>query len=266
MKRMMIKSSVAVAALLVASGAFAAGPPAGVPAGPPAGIPMGPPPGVGGGPPAGIPAGGPPAGVPMGPPAGVPAGPPSGVTHGPPSSVTSNTTHGKPANLAGSPSTNAASDSASSVGKAASLLKQLNAGHASANGMQHASSKSIVGAIYAYKTSTVSAQTAIDKYTPLVKQWTTTVNADKAAVTKAQNYLDSLSTTDPNYAQAKTDLQTAQDQLAADQKTLDGYQSQLTQAQNDLQAAQDTLQTSTNVQLSPDVVKQLNTLLGISTT
>ena len=128
----------AAAALLAGSAAVAGGPPGHVPVGPPAGIPMAPPPGV---------ASGPPAHVPVGPPAAATAHVPQGVAAG------------KAADLP---------DSASSIGAAASLLGKLNAAHASSNALEHASPKSVVGAIATYKSATLTAEASIKQYTAAV--------------------------------------------------------------------------------------------------
>lgn len=204
MKHLTIKTGAVVAALFTAGSALAGGPPGGVPVGPPQGIPVGPPPGAGG-PPAGVPAG-PPAGVPAGPPQGVPAGPPSGVPAGPPAVATSHIPQGAPlgkpdglpdsaASIGSDVSGSAAADVQGdpSLAKAASMLEQLNAAHASDTGLAHASPNSIVGALAAYKQAVIDAA------------------GDTTALT----------------------------------------------------AAQDQLATSTHTTLTPDVITNLNTLLGV---
>jgi len=156
------------ATALMSSGAFAAGPPFGVPMGPPPFVTMGPPPGVTMGPPPGVTMG-PPPGVTMGPPPGVTAGPPPGVNMGPPAAalahIPAGVPLGKPTNLpvdgnsvgsavSASARTNAALNggAAESVeANAASELGKLNATHASPTAFDHANPNSAVGEIATYE-------------------------------------------------------------------------------------------------------------------
>lgn len=225
----------AASVLALTAGAAFAGPPAGVPVGPPAGIPMGPP-----------------AGVPTGPPAGIPHGPPAGITAGPPSAATSHIPEGVTMGAQGDVGASAANH-ASDTGAAASLLKQLNAGHASDTGLAHASSKSIVGAIGAYKTATLSAQADVSAYTVKVQE-------DQTSVDAAQTAYDAVDPTDTTaLADAQATLDAAKAQLAADQASLDAANLAVTDAQTQLSS-------STNVTLTPEVVGKLDNLLGIPTT
>ena len=202
----------------------------------------------------------------MGPPPGVPAGPPAGIPAGPPAAATSHIPQGaalgKPDGLPGSAksigpevsasaSANAQNDP--SLADAASLLKQLNAAHASDTGLVHASSKSIVGALGIYKTSTLSAQTDVNTYTQAVAN-------DQQAVTDAQQALTDAQNAMP-FDQAAVD--TAQANLTAAQNQLAADQSSLTAAQQAVTDAQTQLASSTKTTLTPEVIGDVNSLLGI---
>ena len=139
------------------------------------------------------------------------------------------------------------------LGKGASFLGKLNAAHASTTALEHASATSTVGAIAAYKASTVSAQTSIKQYSGLVSQ-------DQSAVTLAQTALDAAKVANPpvqaDIDRATSDLSAAQQKLAADQ-------AQLAASQQAIIDAQTTLSSSTNKALTPEAVAKLNQLLGI---
>ncbi len=248
--------------LMAANTAFAAGPPGGFHMGPPSQVMMGLP-----------------AGASMGPPSGVRMGPPEGVTMGPPSSVTEGTAAGAGAageafrgralgntarfNSNHSLSTSVRSgdsagasvgESSNSLANAAKFLGKLNAAHASNTALSHASPRSVVGALANYKSQTLSAQSQIDTYTSLV-------NRDQLAVSSAQAQLTSL---EHSGTASQTQISQAQAQLNAAQQQLSSDQAQLSAAQAELVSAQNTLQTTTNRQLTPQVIARLNALLGIS--
>jgi uncharacterized membrane-anchored protein YjiN (DUF445 family) len=176
-------------------------------------------------------------------------GPPSGVTQGPPDVATSHIPD----------TTGPGTDS--SVADAANLLGNLNAGHASEQGLEHASSHSIVGAIEEYKTSVTAAQADITKYTDLVNTDTQNLQDAQTALNTfcATNTCPITDNTDPNYGtyndlnQAVTD---ATNQLTSDQNSLDAANAAVTDAQN-------TLADSANKELTPDAIDRLNALLGI---
>lgn len=179
--------SIAGAASICVTPAVAAGPPAGVPMGPPASVTMGPPASVTMGPPASVTMG-PPSSVTMGPPAGVTMGPPAGVTMGPPAAAMAHIPNGVPlgrpadvsnmgtnassgdtigSTVSASASANGQNQEASSSAnaadaQAANILGNLNAAHASSTAFAHASSKSIVGEIAAYKTAMEAALSETD--------------------------------------------------------------------------------------------------------
>lgn len=247
MAHFMMKSSAAAIALLAANAALAT-PPAGVPHGPPAGIPMGPP-----------------AGVPHGPPAGVPHGPPQGVPQGKPQGLPDSATS-IGANVHASASAHAAAPHDPSLEKGASLLGKLNAAHASDTALAHASSKSVVGALATYKSSTLSAQADVSTYTEAVATDQANVAADQKAITDAQQALTEAQNANDQAAidAANADLAAAQNQLATDQSQLSADQASLAAAQQAIVDAQTTLSSSTNKTLTPEVVAKLNALLGIS--
>lgn len=220
---------------LLASGALAAGPPAGVPHGPPS-IPHGPP------------------SIPHGPPVGIPSGPPAVATAHIPQGVAT----GRPANPG---------SAASSVGAAAKLLGKLNAAHASDTALEHASSKSVVGAIAVYKSDTVTAQADVAKYSDLVIQDQAAVDAGQLAVNTAQAALDAAkAAATPDQAvidAAQTTLNTATANLATANQQLSADQVSLAAAQTGILDAQTALATSTNKTLTPATITSLNNLLGI---
>jgi len=154
-----------------------------------------------------------------------------------------------------------------SVAKAAAELGKLNAAHASATALDHASPKSIVGAISAYKSATVTAQAAVTKYTALVHQDDGTVTADQVALTNAQNALAALknspTTTPQQLASAQAAVTNAQTTLNAANAQLTSDQASLSSAQASIVSAQNTLASETNKPLTPGVIAQLNSLLGI---
>lgn len=195
---LLLASTSAISLAFFVQPAIAGGPPAGVSGGPPSFVTMGPPASVTMGPPAGVTMG-PPANVTMGPPAGVTMGPPASVTMGPPAAAMARIPHGvplgQPATLpqgasasggntiggtvsasaklnahgpanestGGSVTTNTSTDlTDTQEANAASELGKLNAAHASATAMAHASSKSIVGQIAAYKVAMQSALAETD--------------------------------------------------------------------------------------------------------
>ncbi|MEY4250655.1 MAG: hypothetical protein RJA87_2288 [Pseudomonadota bacterium] len=139
------------------------------------------------------------------------------------------------------------------LAKGASFLGNLNAAHASTKALEHASPTSTVGAIAAYKTSTLNAQTSLKQYAGLVSQ-------DQAAVTLAQSTLDAANSANPpvqaEIDRARADLIAAQQKLAADQ-------AQITAAEQAITDAQAALSNSTNKELTPDAIAKLNQLLGI---
>ncbi len=239
MKTKLLLVTAAASALIFIEPGWAGGPPAGVPMGPPASVTMGPP-----------------SSVTMGPPSSVTMGPPSSVTMGPPSSVTK----GPPANVAMGPPAGAmahipsGAQAAAGEAQAANLLGNLNAAHASSTALEHASSKSIVGAVAQYKTAMLSARADISKYTDLV-------NWDQAAVDAAQQTLTDLqnsgTATQDQIDAAQTDLTDAQTQLSADQAQLDA-------ANAEIGSAQTQLASSSNKELTPDAIAQVNALLGIN--
>lgn len=139
------------------------------------------------------------------------------------------------------------------LAKGASFLGNLNAAHASTTALEHASATSTVGAIAAYKASTLSAQTSLKQYTGLVSQ-------DQAAVTLAQSTLDAANSANPP---VQADIDRARADLTAAQQKLTADQAQLTAAQQAIVDAQTALSTSTNKELTPDAVSKLNQLLGI---
>lgn len=109
----------------------------------------------------------------MGPPAAATAHIPDGVPVGGPSTLPQNTQATTGASIGSSVSVSAkskgkssatvdASASASADANAAAELGKLNAAHASATAMQHASSKSIVGEIAAYKAAMQAALAQTD--------------------------------------------------------------------------------------------------------
>lgn len=224
----------------------------------PGGIPNG-----GGGP------GGPPASVTMGPPASAMHGPPSTVTQGPPATATqgppSAATQGPPAGATHVP--NGLAKGHADIDKAANLLGNLNAAHASDKALEHASPKSVVGAIAAYKKATVTAKADVVKYTDLVAADQTAVNSAQAAVDASAAKLaelqaaptpdtDAIAAAQAQLATDQAALASAQQQLAADQASLDAAQTAVT-------AAQTALAERANKPLTEEVIAQLNTLLGI---
>ncbi len=145
------------------SGGFAA-PPAGLTLGPPASVTMGPPAGVSMGPPASVTMG-PPASVAMGPPAaalahipdGVPLGPPATLPQGPAASAGDSIGATVSASARVHAGDNLGVSTDGGVDSAADLLGNLNAAHASEQGMAHAAAGSIVGEIAAYKSAMTAA-------------------------------------------------------------------------------------------------------------
>ena len=133
-------------------------------------------------------------------------------------------------------------------------LGALNAAHASPTALAHASSKSIVGAIAAYKSAMITAQADVSKYTTLVSQ-------DQAAVAAAQANLTALQASKTSTA---TQISDAQAQLTAAQQQLASDQAQLAAAQAEITSAQNTLASSSNKQLTPDAITRINALLGLS--
>jgi hypothetical protein len=151
-----------------------------------------------GGPPVGVGMGGPPPSVTMGPPAGVGMGPPaaavahipSGVPLGQPSvpqrsAASSGVTIGGSVSASAHSKNDTASIDASTSDQAdvnaADELGKLNAAHASAKAMVHASSKSIVGEIATYKSAMQSALALTD------------ATAEANAITAARQQLASTS-------------------------------------------------------------------------
>lgn len=224
----------------------------------------------------------PPAGVPVGPPAGIPNGPPAGVPHGPPTSLPVSPPVSVPsphASIGVDASANASAHGAnaaadvhggtndSTLANGASYLKSLNAAHASATALQHASSKSIVGKLAIYKQAVVQGNANVTKYTSLVATDQTAVADAQKAVDSAQAKLDTLNAATPPdttaIAQAQADLNAAKATLATAQQTLAADQASLAAAQQSILDAQSTLAATTNVNLTPAAVARLNTLLGI---
>ena len=138
-------------------------------------------------------------------------GPPSTVTMGPPSAAFSHV-----------PNSDAHADSGVAAG--ANLLGSLNAAHASSTALAHASPKSMVGAIAAYKT----------------------------AVSKAEAQLQI------DQAQLAADLK-----AGAPQATINADNQAIANDNLAILAAQNTLALRANKPLTPAVVAQLNTLLGL---
>ena len=165
----------ASALLLVSDPVFAAGPPVGITMGPPASVTMGPPASVTMGPPASVTMG-PPASVTMGPPASVTMGPPAaalahipdGVPLGQPAVLPQGTGASTGVTIGGAVSASAGPQTANGnagLAGAASILGDLNAVHASAEGMTHASADSMVGEIATYKTAMTAALSETDQVT-----------------------------------------------------------------------------------------------------
>jgi hypothetical protein len=144
------------AGLLVSASGGLAAPPAGLPLGPPASLTMGPPAGVTMGPPASVTLG-PPAAAPAHIPDGVPLGQPATLPQG--DAASSGDSIG--ATVGASARANAGADAGvstdSGIENAASLLGNLNAAHASEQGMANAAAGSIVGEIAAYKSAMSAA-------------------------------------------------------------------------------------------------------------
>jgi chromosome segregation ATPase len=191
------------------------------------------------------------------------------VTAGPPAAATGRIPQGVTAGKPDSPSSRGqqAGAKASDMGKAASLLKKLNAAHASEQGLAHASSKSVVGALREYKSDTVEAQEAIASYTDAVAKDQAAVSDAEAAVAKAQTDLaaaESASPTDQAAIDAaKAALADAQADLTAAQTQLSTDQAALADAQSDLLAAQTTLADATDTTLTSETIVALNSLLGL---
>lgn len=226
----------------------------------------------GGGAGVGLGVGGPPASVTMGPPAAAMSHIPNGVGVGKPAvppgqAAKADDTIG--GGVAGSVTANVSTttDSDPSVANAAAELGKLNAAHASPEALQHASPKSIVGAISAYKSATVTAQAAVNKYTTLVSQDNATVTADQVTLSNAQNALTALqNSTTATQAQlmtAQTAVTNAQTALNAATTQLTSDKASLASAQAAIVSAQTTLASRTNKPLTPTVIAQLNALLGI---
>lgn len=215
------------------------------------------------GPPIGVPVG-PPAGIPHGPPAGIPSGPPASIPHGPPSIATNHIPHGV---APGKPATAGQAAPNNGVGSAASLLKKLNAAHASDTALQHASDKSVVGAIGKYKSETLTAEADVSKYTGLVTQDQASVDAAQQAVNDAQTAYNAALAANPvdqaAVDAAKATLDAANATLASAQQQLAADQASLASAQQAIVDAQTQLASSTNTTLTPDVISKLNSLLGI---
>jgi hypothetical protein len=204
-------------------------------------------------PPGGFIHGGPPASVTMGPPASVTMGPPAGALAHIPQGVPM----GKPADLPPD----------AGVGNAAHLLGSLNAAHASPTALEHASPNSMVGAIAIYKNATITAEAAVTKYTGLVSADQTAVTDAQANLTSAEDALTALKNSGTATQQQLTDAQTAvtdaQTALDAANTQLSADQASLASAQADIVSAQTTLAARANKPLTPDVISQLNSLLGI---
>lgn len=234
----------------------------------------------GGGVGAGFGVGGPPPSVTMGPPAGVTMGPPAaalshipnGVPFGQPAvpqgaAAKAGMNIGNGVSASATANVSNAVDSDPGIANAAAELGKLNAAHASPVALQHASPKSIVGAISAYKSATVTAQAAVTKDTTLVSQDNATVTADQTTLANAQNALTTLQKSGTATQQQLTDAQTAvtnaQTALDAANTQLASDQAALSSAQASLVSAQNTLASATNKTLTPSVVARLNALLGI---
>ena len=146
-------------------------------------------------------------------------GPPSTVTMGPPSAAFSHAPNG----------------AANGAANDANLLGNLNAAHASASALAHASPNSIVGKLAIYKTQLTTAlaqeQAAQDA-----------VNADNAII---NNPLSTLA-----------QVNTAKAQLLIDQAALNT-------AQMNVANIEGSLSTFANKTVTPAVIARVNTLLGI---
>lgn len=213
---LLLASTAIVSAAALMQPASAGGPPNGVPGGPPSFVTMGPPASVTMGAPAGVTMG-PPASVTMGPPAaamshipnGVPLGQPATLPQGASASAgnTIGSTVSASAKLHAPTSTSGTVDSSSTAetstqvnltdtqeADVASELGKLNAAHASSTALAHASSKSIVGQIAAYKTA---MQTALAE-TDTTQQATdiTTARVQLASTTNKQLTPDAISKVD----------------------------------------------------------------------
>lgn len=222
---------------------------------------------------AGLGMAGPPASVTMGPPAAAMSHIPTGVPLGQPSvpqGAAARTGNPIGGTVSGSATARAALETPetdASFGSAAAMLGKLNAAHASPTALENASPRSVVGAISAYKSATVTAQAAVTKYTALVSQDQASVAADKTALASAQASLTTLQSSGTATPQqlaaaqaavtgAQATLSAASTQLASDQASLSSSQAAIVSAQNSLSVA-------TNKTLTPSAVTQLNTLLGI---
>lgn len=234
----------------------------------------------GGGVGAGLGVGGPPPSVTMGPPAGVTMGPPAAamahIPNGVPlarpvvpqgAAAKAGVTIGSGVSGSATAGISTTADADPSIANAAAELGKLNAAHASPIAQQHASPKSVVGAIAVYKSATVAAQAAVTKYTASVNQDNATVTAAQVTLTNAQNALTALQNSGTATAQQLTDAQTAVNNAQAALNTansqLEYDQASLSAAQASIVSAQNTLAASTNKALTPSVIAQLNVLLGI---
>lgn len=268
----------AAAIALAASGSAMAKPPGSVTVGPPA-IPKGPPPGVGRAPTAVT-------AVPTAATVRVPQGRANG--HG-------SAALAKPVATGKSATAPGLAKVPKDVAKGASLLKKLNAAHASDRALERASDKSIVGAIGEYKTNTKEALADIETFTDLVEAGTikvneltqdladaqTAVNTAQSAVDAAQAKLDAANAAnpvDPAAVQAATTELTAANtqlteatnaynsvntELATATTALDADKASLAAAEADLAGAQTALADKSGVELTPEVVERLNDLLDL---
>jgi hypothetical protein len=126
------------------------------------------------------------------------------------------------------------------VAAGANLLGNLNAAHASSNALAHASPKSIVGAIAAYKTSVSTAEANLKAAQAQLLIDQQKLKADLAAVPPVP---------------AAT--------ITADNMAITNDQNAITAAQAAIMAAQNTLALRANKPLTPAVIAQLNALLGL---
>jgi len=159
---------------------------------------------------------------------GAGGGPPAGATFGPPAAATAHIPNGVANGQAGD----------NGVAEAANLLGNLNAAHASSTALAHASPKSIVGALAAYKTSVSTA--------------TANLNAAEAQLATDQA---KLATDTANNAPAAT--------ITADNQAIANDQAAIAAAQAAITAAQNTLALRANKPLTPDVIAKVNSLLGL---
>ena len=165
-------------------------------------------------------------------------GPPSTVTMGPPSAAFSHVPNGV-----------ANGQNAGGAANDANLLGNLNAAHASASALAHASPNSIVGKLAIYKGQLTTALANEQAAQTAVNNDNTRINNDNAII-------NNPASSAADVANAKADLALAQTQLGIDQTTL-------ANAQKAVANVEASLSNFANKTVTPAVIARVNTLLGV---